>query len=117
MKLIGELSQKYGLRVANVFHAGDGNLHPLILYNSANEGELRKAEEMGAEIVKACVEMGGSLSGEHGIGLEKRDFMPLMFDADDLEAMRKIKKVVGRHALLHPGKIFPPAVRGGEVRP
>jgi len=117
MKFIGELSQKYGLRVANVFHAGDGNLHPLILYNSANDGELRKAEEMGAEIIKACVEMGGSLTGEHGIGLEKRDFMPLMFSEDDLEAMRKLKRVFDPDGLMNPGKIFPAATPGGEVGP
>ncbi len=117
MKFIGELSRKYGLRVANVFHAGDGNLHPLILYDSRNEGELHKAEEMGAEIIKACIEMGGSLTGEHGIGLEKRDFMPLMFTEDDLEAMRKVKKVFDPEGLLNPGKIFPTAKPGVEVGP
>jgi glycolate oxidase len=117
MKFIGELSQKYGLRVANVFHAGDGNLHPLILYNSANEGELRKAEEMGAEIIKACVEMGGSLTGEHGIGFEKREYMPLMFSEDDLEAMRKVKRVFDPDGLVNPGKIFPAATPGKEVSP
>jgi len=117
MKFIGELSQKYGLRVANVFHAGDGNLHPLILYNSANEGDLRKAEEMGAEIIKACVEMGGSLTGEHGIGFEKREYMPLMFSEDDLEAMRKVKRVFDPDGLVNPGKIFPAATLGREVGP
>jgi len=117
MKLIGELSQKYGLRVANVFHAGDGNLHPLVLYSSANEGELQKAEQMGAEIIKACIEMGGSLTGEHGIGLEKRDYMPLMYADDDLDAMRKVKKVFDPDGLLNPGKIFPAAKPGGEVGP
>ncbi len=115
MKLIGELSQKYGLRVANVFHAGDGNLHPLILYSSANEGELQKAEAMGAEIIKACVDMGGSLTGEHGIGIEKRDFMPLMFTGDDLAAMRKAKKAFDPDGLMNPGKIFPTAKAGVEV--
>ncbi len=117
MKFIGELSQKYGLRVANVFHAGDGNLHPLILYNSANEGELHKAEAMGAEIIKTCIDMGGSLTGEHGIGLEKRDFMPLMYNEDDLEAMRKVKKVFDPDGLLNPGKIFPAAKPGVQVGP
>jgi glycolate oxidase len=117
MKFIGELSQKYGLRVANVFHAGDGNLHPLILYNSANEGDLHKAEEMGAEIIKACIDMGGSLTGEHGIGLEKRDFLPLMYTDDDLEAMRKVKKVFDPDGLLNPGKIFPTAKPGVKVGP
>ncbi len=107
MKIIEELSRKYGLRVANVFHAGDGNLHPLMLYDSRNEGELRKAEEMGSEIIKACIEMGGSLTGEHGIGLEKRDYMPIMYTDDDLEAMSKVKKVFDPEGLLNPGKIFP----------
>jgi glycolate oxidase len=115
MKYISELSGKYGLRVANVFHAGDGNLHPLILYDSRNEGELHKAEEMGAEIITACIEMGGSLTGEHGIGLEKRDFMPLMYTDDDLEAMQKVKRVFNPEGLLNPGKIFPTAKPAGEV--
>jgi glycolate dehydrogenase FAD-linked subunit len=117
MSFIGELSRKYGLQVANVFHAGDGNLHPLVLYDSRNEGALQKAEEMGAEIIKACIEMGGSLTGEHGIGLEKREFMPLMYSPDDLEAMRKVKKVFNPDGLLNPGKIFPTAKPGGEVGP
>ncbi|MDP6558963.1 MAG: FAD-linked oxidase C-terminal domain-containing protein [Candidatus Binatia bacterium] len=107
MKFIGELSQKHYLRVANVFHAGDGNLHPLVLYDSRNEGELRKAEEMGEEIIKACIEMGGTLTGEHGIGVEKRDYMPMMYTDDDLEAMRKVKRAFNADGLLNPGKIFP----------
>ncbi|MFN3477144.1 MAG: FAD-linked oxidase C-terminal domain-containing protein, partial [Candidatus Methylomirabilales bacterium] len=109
MKFIEALSPQYGLRIANLFHAGDGNLHPLILYDSRNKGELDKAEEMAAEIIKACIEMGGSLSGEHGVGLEKRDFMPLMYTNDDLEAMLKVKKVFDPDGLLNPGKIFPKA--------
>jgi glycolate oxidase len=117
MSFIGELSRRFGLQVANVFHAGDGNLHPLILYDSRNEGELQKAEEMGAEIMKACIEMGGSLTGEHGIGLEKREFMPLMYSRDDLEAMRKVKNVFNPDGLLNPGKIFPTAKPGGGAGP
>ena len=107
MNIIEELSRKYGLRVANVFHAGDGNLHPLMLYDSRNEGELRKVEEMGSEIIKVCIDMGGSLTGEHGIGLEKREYMPIMYNADDLEAMAKVKRVFDPNGLLNPGKIFP----------
>jgi glycolate oxidase len=117
MTFIGELSRKYGLRVANVFHAGDGNLHPLVLYDSRNEGEMHKAEEMGAEIIQACVAMGGSLTGEHGIGLEKRDFMPLMYTEDDLDAMRKVKRVFDPDGLLNPGKIFPTAKPAVETGP
>ncbi len=117
MKFIGELSRKYRLQVANVFHAGDGNLHPLILYDSRNEGELQRAEEMGAQIIKACVEMGGSLTGEHGIGLEKRDFMPLMYTEDDLAAMQTLKRVFDPDGLVNPGKIFPTARPKVEAGP
>jgi glycolate oxidase len=117
MKFIEELSQKYGLRVANVFHAGDGNLHPLMLYDSRNEGELQKAEKMGSEIIQACIERGGSLTGEHGIGVEKRDYMPLMYTDDDLDAMMKVKKVFNPDGLLNPGKIFPTNKPGAESVP
>ncbi|MFQ5850601.1 MAG: FAD-linked oxidase C-terminal domain-containing protein [Candidatus Binatia bacterium] len=116
MRFIKKLSEKYGLRVANVFHAGDGNLHPLMLYDSRNAGELQEAEEMGAKIIAACIEMGGSLTGEHGIGVEKRDYMPLMYTDDDLEAMLKVKRVFNPDGLLNPGKVFPatkPAVDTG----
>ncbi|MFQ5804258.1 MAG: FAD-linked oxidase C-terminal domain-containing protein [Candidatus Methylomirabilales bacterium] len=117
MKFIGKLTEKYGLRVANVFHAGDGNLHPLMLYDSRNEGELHEAEEMGAQIIKACIEMGGSLTGEHGIGVEKRDFMPLMYSDEDLEAMQKVKRVFNPEDLLNPGKVFPTARTTAGVGP
>ena len=106
MKLIQELSAKQGLRVANVFHAGDGNLHPLILYDSRNEGALQQVEDMGGEMIRACLEVGGSLTGEHGIGVEKRDYMSLMYNSEDLEAMLKVKKVFNPNGLLNPGKIF-----------
>ncbi len=117
MEFIGKLSEKYSLRVANVFHAGDGNLHPLMLYDSRNEGQLHEAEEMGAQIIKACIEMGGSLTGEHGIGVEKRDFMPLMYSDDDLEAMQKVKRVFNPDGLLNPGKVFPTAKTSAGVGP
>ncbi|MFQ5681956.1 MAG: FAD-linked oxidase C-terminal domain-containing protein [Candidatus Binatia bacterium] len=117
MKFINELSEKYGLRVANVFHAGDGNLHPLMLYDSRNEGELQIAEKIGSEIIQACIEQGGSLTGEHGIGVEKRDYMPLMYTGDDLGAMMKIKKVFNPDGLLNPGKIFPTNKPDAEAAP
>ncbi len=110
LKILGEieeLSRKHGLRVANVFHAGDGNLHPLILYDDRVEGEMKRAEEMGAEIMQRCIAAGGSITGEHGVGLEKRDFMPLMYSPEDLEAMAKLKRVWNPDGLLNPGKIFP----------
>ncbi len=114
---ITELSEQYGLRVANVFHAGDGNLHPLILYDSRNEGELHKAEEMGSKIMKACIRMGGSITGEHGVGREKREYMPLMYTDDDLEAMKKVRRAFNPHEVLNPGKIFPTTTPDVKVGP
>jgi len=104
---IGELSRLYGLRVANVFHAGDGNLHPLVLYDSNQEGDLEKAEELGAEILKLCVEVGGVLSGEHGVGVEKRDLMPCMFSDIDLDLQENIKNEIDPEQLFNPGKVYP----------
>ena len=118
LKILGEideLSRKYGLRVANVFHAGDGNLHPLILYDDRTEGEMQKAEAMGAEIMQRCIAVGGSITGEHGVGFEKRDFMPLMYSPADLEAMAKLKRVWNPDGLLNPGKIFPTSKSCVEV--
>ena len=118
LKILGEideLSRKYGLRVANVFHAGDGNLHPLILYDDRTEGEMQKAEAMGAEIMQRCIAVGGSITGEHGVGFEKRDFMPLMYSAADLEGMAKVKRVWNPDGLLNPGKIFPTSKSCVEV--
>jgi glycolate dehydrogenase FAD-linked subunit len=118
LKILGEieaLSNKYGLRVANVFHAGDGNLHPLILYDDRVEGEVHKAEEMGSEIMGRCIAVGGSITGEHGVGYEKKDFMPLMYSPADLEAMAKLKRVWNPEGLLNPGKIFPTSKTCVEV--
>jgi glycolate oxidase len=112
---IEALSRKYGLRVANVFHAGDGNLHPLILYDSRVPEEEHKAEEMGTHIMQQCIALGGSITGEHGVGLEKRDFMPLMYSPTDLEAMAKVKRVWNPDGLLNPGKIFPTSKSCVEV--
>jgi glycolate oxidase len=111
---IGELSKAYGLRVANVFHAGDGNLHPLVLYDSNQEGQLERAEELGAEILKLCVAVGGVLSGEHGIGIEKKDLMPCMFTEADLDAQERLKKSFDPQHLLNPGKVFPVLRRCAE---
>ena len=121
-----ELSRKYGLRVANVFHAGDGNLHPLILYDANAPGELEKAEEFGADILRLCVEVGGVLTGEHGVGVEKRDLMGAMFDAADLAHQERLKCAFDPNGRLNPGKVFPELhrcaelgrlhVRGGQLR-
>jgi glycolate oxidase len=102
-----ELSAKYGLRVANVFHAGDGNLHPLILYDSNKPDELARAEAFGADILRLCVEVGGVLTGEHGVGVEKRDLMPVMFSEIDLDQQQRLKCAFDEKSLLNPGKVFP----------
>jgi glycolate oxidase len=110
-----EMSAKYSLRVANVFHAGDGNLHPLILYDANNPGELDRAEQFGADILKLCVEVGGVLTGEHGVGVEKRDLMPVMFSEIDLDQQQRIKCAFDDKSLLNPGKVFPILHRCAEL--
>ena len=112
---IQALSAEYELPVANVFHAGDGNLHPLILYDANNPGELEKVEEMGAEILKLCVEVGGVLTGEHGVGVEKRDLMGAMFTEADLKQQQRVKCAFDPEALLNPGKVFPELHRCAEL--
>ena len=102
-----EMSEKYKLRCANVFHAGDGNLHPLILYDANKPGELDAAETFGADILKLCVEVGGVLTGEHGVGVEKRDLMGTMFSEIDLNAQQRVKCAFDAKGLLNPGKMFP----------
>jgi glycolate oxidase len=104
---IDRMSERYGLGVANVFHAGDGNLHPLILFDSRYPDQVDKIFTMSEEIMKLCVGVGGSLSGEHGIGYEKKDFMGLVFDDPDLDAMMRVKRVFNPEGLLNPAKIFP----------
>lgn len=112
---MSELSNKYGLRVANVFHAGDGNLHPLILYDANIPGELEKAEDFGSDILKLCVEVGGVLTGEHGVGVEKRDLMPAMFNEQDLAQQQRLKCAFDPDGLLNPGKVFPTLHRCAEL--
>ncbi|MHA7875700.1 FAD-linked oxidase C-terminal domain-containing protein [Roseivivax sp.] len=107
---IGEMSKDYGLEVANVFHAGDGNMHPLILFNANEPGELEKCEALGADILRLCVEVGGCLTGEHGVGIEKRDLMTAQYDPTDLEAQMAVKDVFDPAWLLNPAKVFPLAV-------
>ncbi|MDF1619132.1 FAD-linked oxidase C-terminal domain-containing protein [Pseudothioclava nitratireducens] len=107
LRRIGDLSRDFGLDVANVFHAGDGNMHPLILYNANTPGDLERCEALGAEILKLCVEVGGCLTGEHGVGIEKRDLMSVQFEAQDLEAQMRVKDVFDPHWLLNPAKVFP----------
>jgi glycolate oxidase len=112
---MAELSKQYGLRVANVFHAGDGNLHPLILYDANEPGELERAEAFGSDILRLCVEVGGVLTGEHGVGVEKRDLMPAMFSEDDLKQQQRVKCAFDPKSLLNPGKVFPTLHRCAEL--
>lgn len=107
LRRIQELSKEFGLDVGNVFHAGDGNMHPLILYNANKPGDLELCEAMGAEILKVCVEVGGCLTGEHGVGIEKRDLMNVQFDPVDLELQMAVKDVFDPQWLLNPAKVFP----------
>ncbi|MGA7098738.1 MAG: FAD-linked oxidase C-terminal domain-containing protein, partial [Pseudolabrys sp.] len=115
LKRMKEMSARYGLRVANVFHAGDGNLHPLILYDANQPGELEKTEKFGAEILKLCVEVGGVLTGEHGVGVEKRDLMHTMFSEIDLNQQQRVKCAFDSKGLLNPGKVFPQLHRCAEL--
>ena len=112
---ISELSREYDLPVANVFHAGDGNLHPLIMYDASVPGALQRTEEMGSEILKLCVKVGGVLTGEHGVGVEKRDLMGTMFSEDDLKQQQRIKCAFDPDQLLNPGKVFPTLHRCAEL--
>jgi glycolate oxidase len=115
LRTIDELAADYGLRVANVFHAGDGNLHPLVCYDAAREGEAQRAEELSRQIVKACVDAGGSITGEHGVGIDKKSYMPSMFSEDDLEAFQRLRCAFDPHGLANPGKVMPTPRLCGEV--
>jgi len=110
-----ELARSHGLRVANVFHAGDGNLHPLILYDASKEGDIERAEKLGFDILRLCVAVGGVLTGEHGVGVEKRDLMGEMFNADDLDQQQRVKCAFDPENRLNPGKVFPTLHRCAEL--
>jgi glycolate oxidase len=107
LRRIHAMSQEAGLRCANVFHAGDGNLHPLILFNGREPGSLDKAEALAAQILKMCVEMGGSITGEHGVGMEKRAYLPMMFNEDEINCMRRLRDAFDPLGIANPGKMFP----------
>jgi glycolate oxidase len=112
---IEEISQQFGLRIANVFHAGDGNLHPLILFDGDDPGQTARTVQAGAEIMRVCAEAGGSLTGEHGIGMEKKDLMPLIFSPADVQVMRRVKDAIDPSGLCNPGKLFPTPGRCLEI--
>jgi glycolate oxidase len=112
---LAEMSKRYALRVANVFHAGDGNLHPLILFDANEPGELENAEKFGADILRLCVEVGGVLTGEHGVGVEKRDLMKEMFTEEDMKQQQRVKCAFDPKHLLNPGKVYPTLHRCAEL--
>jgi glycolate oxidase len=114
MRFIGECSRKYGLRIPNVFHAGDGNIHPLVLYDERDADQVRRALGASHDILEKCVEFGGSVTGEHGIGVEKIDFMARQFSPDDLEAMRMLRRVFDPEGRCNPHKMFPGSKRCGD---
>ncbi len=107
LRRIGELAREHGLRCANVFHAGDGNLHPLILYDGRIRGQLEQAEALAGRILEMCIEMGGSITGEHGVGLEKKAYLPKMFGEDDVGTMRALRRAFDPAEIANPGKMFP----------
>ena len=115
LRQIDGLASDYNLRVANVFHAGDGNLHPLVCYDSGVEGEAARAEELAGLIIKACVDAGGSITGEHGVGVDKKAYMPSMFSEADLEAFQRLRCAFDPHGLANPGKVMPTPRLCGEV--
>jgi glycolate oxidase len=104
---IGRISREHGLEVANVFHAGDGNLHPLILFDGREEGALERAEEVAGHILRMCIALGGSITGEHGVGMEKRAYMPVMFNEVDMDTMRNIRSQIDPKEISNRGKMFP----------
>jgi glycolate dehydrogenase FAD-linked subunit len=116
MRRIAAISKEFNLRIANVFHAGDGNLHPNILFDMRSPGELERVIEAGAATLRACIELGGSITGEHGVGLEKKAYIGLLFNEADLEAMARVRKVLDPDGRFNPAKLFPTPASCGEVR-
>jgi glycolate oxidase len=113
---IAEVAEKYGLTISNIFHAGDGNMHPIILFNPRVEGELEKARHAGEEILEYCIEVGGSITGEHGVGMEKNELMGKLFSEDSLEMIRRFKNLFDPANRLNPGKVLPTGKGCLEIR-
>ena len=116
LRYIAEIAKKHNLQIGNVFHAGDGNLHPIILFDERNEPQFRAAIQAADEIIEFCIRMGGAITGEHGVGMEKDRLMPLLFSEADLALMRGVRDVFNPNGLLNPGKIFPTSKGCGEIR-
>jgi glycolate oxidase len=117
MRFVQACSEKHGLRIPNVFHAGDGNLHPLILYDEREPDQIRRALAASDEILTQCIALGGSVTGEHGIGVEKMDFMAKQFSPDDLEAMRQLRRAFDPEGRCNPHKMFPGSKRCADFAP
>ena len=115
LRFIDEVGKKYGFRIGNIFHAGDGNLHPIILYDLRDREEVERVHHVSQEILQWCVAQGGSITGEHGVGMEKQDMMPLMFAQDELEIMERLRRAINPTAVLNPGKILPTTLGCGEI--
>jgi len=115
LRQISALAAEFQLPVANVFHAGDGNLHPLICYDADRAGEAERAEQLSGLIIKACIDAGGSITGEHGVGVDKKAYMPAMFGDSDLEAFQRLRCAFDPHGLANPGKVMPTPRLCGEV--
>src|SRR5438105_10511029 len=116
LALVVEIGQRYDLPIANLFHAGDGNLHPMILFDAQQPGILDRVMAAGREILTRCVEAGGTITGEHGVGIEKQSFMPLIFTADDLEIMARVRSAIDRSGMLNPSKVLPMPQGGHSPR-
>jgi glycolate oxidase len=114
LHFIGEMEKKYGLRCPNVFHAGDGNLHPLILFDGNDPGELHRTEQFASEVLQKCIEVGGTITGEHGVGIEKINEMCVQFSPEELESFRRVKRAFDPEELLNPGKNIPTLHRCAE---
>jgi glycolate oxidase len=116
LRVIAEVSSKYGLTISNIFHAGDGNMHPIILFNPRKPGDLEKARSAGEEILEHCIKVGGSITGEHGVGMEKNELMDKLFSPDSLEMIRRFKELFDPEGRLNPGKVLPTGKGCLEIR-
>jgi glycolate oxidase len=116
LRYIGEVSRKYGLTISNIFHAGDGNMHPIILFDARKPGELERAQKAGEDILEHCIRVGGSITGEHGVGMEKMELMAVQFPPDSLDAISRFKSLFDPGCRLNPGKVLPTGRGCLEIR-